>query len=217
MRCGSRTSRGVGTAGPPVTTRHQHDLLEPALPAVPGRSCRPATQRHLERPRLRSTPPTATASRWLPSRVPRPTADTGQPGATRRRRVTIAQHTASTHTIGLTNDQAEPWDYFPFNDRDFTSVAELMLVPGCPPGLFTKQFVELAPMPPSTNGDRRLRRPRSRFRQSSRPTRAPDSASPVHRYAGSDYRAAVAQRRGRVSRGGERHCRPAAYLPVPRG
>ena len=53
-------------------------------------------------------------------------------------------------TIGLPNDQAEPWDYFPFNDRDFTSVAELMLVPGCPPGLFTKQFVELAPMPPST-------------------------------------------------------------------
>ena len=30
----------------------------------------------------------------------------------------------------------------PFNDRDFTSVAELLLVPGCPPGLFTKQFVE---------------------------------------------------------------------------
>ena len=54
------------------------------------------------------------------------------------------------HTIGLMNDQPEPWDYFPFNDRDFTSVAELMLVPGCPPGLFTKQFVELAPMPPST-------------------------------------------------------------------
>ena len=40
---------------------------------------------------------------------------------------------------------AEPWDYFPFNDRDFTSVAELMLVPGCSPGLFTKQFVEFAP------------------------------------------------------------------------
>ncbi len=34
------------------------------------------------------------------------------------------------------------WDYFPFNDRDFTGVAELLLVPGCPPGLFTKQFVE---------------------------------------------------------------------------
>ncbi len=35
-----------------------------------------------------------------------------------------------------------PWANFPFNDRDFTSVAELLLVPGCPPGLFTKQFVE---------------------------------------------------------------------------
>jgi len=56
------------------------------------------------------------------------------------------------HTIGLPNDQAEPWDYFPFNDRDFTSVAELMLVPGCPPGLFTKQFVELPPMPPAASG-----------------------------------------------------------------
>ena len=54
------------------------------------------------------------------------------------------------HTLNKINDQSEPWDYFPFNDRDFTSVAELMLVPGCPPGLFTKQFVELAPMPPST-------------------------------------------------------------------
>ncbi|MGO9597590.1 MAG: hypothetical protein ACLP7Q_06170 [Isosphaeraceae bacterium] len=40
---------------------------------------------------------------------------------------------------------SEPWDYFPFNDRDFTSVAELLLVPGCPPGLFTKQFAEFAP------------------------------------------------------------------------
>jgi len=55
------------------------------------------------------------------------------------------------NTIGLINDQPEPWDYFAFNDRDFTSVAELMLVPGCPPGLFTKQFVELAPMPPTTS------------------------------------------------------------------
>jgi hypothetical protein len=34
------------------------------------------------------------------------------------------------------------WAHMPFNDRDFTSVAELLLVPGCPPGLFTKQFVE---------------------------------------------------------------------------
>ena len=57
---------------------------------------------------------------------------------------------AMYHTLGAINNQSEPWDYFPFNDRDFTSVAELMLVPGCPPGLFTKQFVELAPMPPST-------------------------------------------------------------------
>ncbi len=49
------------------------------------------------------------------------------------------------HTLGNDNDQHEPWDYFPFHDRDFTVVAELMLVPGCPPGLFTKQFAEFAP------------------------------------------------------------------------
>jgi len=66
------------------------------------------------------------------------------------------------HTLGLANDGTlnlvpysstsvtapylnEPWDYFPFNDRDFTGVAELLMVPGCPPGLFTKQFAEFAP------------------------------------------------------------------------
>jgi hypothetical protein len=66
------------------------------------------------------------------------------------------------HTLGKPNDAngtsfgtintpatptglSEPWDYFAFNDRDFTSVAELMLVPGYPPGLFTKQFAEFAP------------------------------------------------------------------------
>ena len=65
------------------------------------------------------------------------------------------------HTLGFPNDGTlnpgaavpsvvapylnEPWDYFPFNDRDFTSVAELLMVPGCPPGLFTKQFAEFAP------------------------------------------------------------------------
>ena len=49
------------------------------------------------------------------------------------------------HTLGQPNESAENWDYFVFNDRDFTSVAELTLVPGCPPGLFTKQFAEFAP------------------------------------------------------------------------
>ena len=49
------------------------------------------------------------------------------------------------HSLGFPNDSAENWDYFAFNDRDFSSVAELLLVPGCPPGLFTKQFAEFAP------------------------------------------------------------------------
>ncbi|QEH38168.1 hypothetical protein OJF2_67660 [Aquisphaera giovannonii] len=66
------------------------------------------------------------------------------------------------HTLGAPNDYTwdnlttnpsiyEAWDYFPFNDRDFTSVAELMMVPGCPPGLFTKQFVEFAPSSATAN------------------------------------------------------------------
>ena len=50
------------------------------------------------------------------------------------------------HTLGWANEQTENWDFFPFHDRDFTSVAELTLVPGCPPGLFTKQFVDAAPV-----------------------------------------------------------------------
>ena len=48
------------------------------------------------------------------------------------------------------------WDFFPFHDRDFTSVAELLLVPDCRPGLFTKQFVE---EPPSVAAVRDRRSP----------------------------------------------------------
>jgi hypothetical protein len=51
------------------------------------------------------------------------------------------------------------WDPLPFHDRDFQSVAELLLVPACPPGLFTKQFVahataqnENIPIPPHDSG-----------------------------------------------------------------
>jgi len=66
------------------------------------------------------------------------------------------------HTLGYPNDgnvttpRATPavkefWDFFPFHDRDFTSAFELTLVPGCPPGLFTKQFAEFAPT--QTNED----------------------------------------------------------------
>lgn len=58
----------------------------------------------------------------------------------------ITPTTGIYHTLGKVNDSSENWDYFPFHDRDFMSVAELALVPGCPPGLFTKQFVENAPL-----------------------------------------------------------------------
>ncbi len=56
------------------------------------------------------------------------------------------------HTLGAKNDSLDlNWDHLPFFDRDFTSVAELTLVPGCPPGLFTKQFVEMQPPLPNPN------------------------------------------------------------------
>ena len=66
----------------------------------------------------------------------------------------------------------EPWDYFPFNDRDFTSVAELLMVPGCPPGLFTKQFVEFAPSSANVTGSSAMSRPRqpSSQKRSDRPS-----------------------------------------------
>ena len=50
------------------------------------------------------------------------------------------------HTIGTTNANREDWSLFQFNDRDFQSVAELLQVPGCGPGQFTKMFVENPPL-----------------------------------------------------------------------
>ena len=136
---------GGGTAGPHATLGTNCNLLEPAVPAVPGRTCRSVTQRHLQCRR----------SAIHPLRLQRTDGPADYPSTS----LTMGNYRGPPanpitqkiyHTIGQINDQSEPWDYFPFNDRDFTSVAELMLVPGCPPGLFTKQFVELAPMPPST-------------------------------------------------------------------
>jgi hypothetical protein len=57
------------------------------------------------------------------------------------------------HTLGQVNRQtnnAEEWDHLPFHDRDFMGVYELAQVPASPPGLFTKQFVELPPDPIGT-------------------------------------------------------------------
>ena len=55
----------------------------------------------------------------------------------------VATTKTYSETIGKVNNPADTnWSQFPFFDRDFNSVAELLLVPGCPPGLFTKQFVE---------------------------------------------------------------------------
>ncbi|GIW86619.1 MAG: hypothetical protein KatS3mg108_0943 [Isosphaeraceae bacterium] len=65
------------------------------------------------------------------------------------------------HTLGYDNrlesggsSPRENWDHFPFLDRDFASVTELLLVPDCPPGLFTKKFAERAGLPdPADAGD----------------------------------------------------------------
>ncbi len=51
----------------------------------------------------------------------------------------------SINPAGARTVAIEGWDHLPIHDRDFTSVAELTLVPACPPGLFTKQFGEFAP------------------------------------------------------------------------
>jgi hypothetical protein len=54
-----------------------------------------------------------------------------------------------SHTLGRPNHPVETdWDYVPFLDRDFTSLAEVLLVPRCAPGLFTKKFAEQAPPVP---------------------------------------------------------------------
>src|SRR5262249_52452459 len=40
------------------------------------------------------------------------------------------------HSLGASDPNSDgAWDYLPFNDRDFTSVVELAMVPSCPPGL----------------------------------------------------------------------------------
>jgi hypothetical protein len=45
-------------------------------------------------------------------------------------------------SLGAENEPDDDWNLFPFFDRDFSSPAELLLVPGVSPGLFTKQFVD---------------------------------------------------------------------------
>ena len=104
------------------------------------------------------------------------------------------------HTLGVAGTPRDNWDYFPFHDRDFMSVAELSLVPDCPPGLFTKLFAELSPDPttprrpgstptsprPRSTGPRRtaIRRgsssaPPSRSRTSMRRIPAGSSSAPT--------------------------------------
>ena len=181
-----------GTAGPPATLGT--NML------FSSQRCQPFRGGHAVR--LPSDTSNAAAPLYTPygysEQMAQPTlqsANYGYSGGATGNQVTQKIY----HTIGQINDQPEPWDYFPFNDRDFTSVAELMLVPGCPPGLFTKQFVELAPMPPSTTtyadfATNDIPRAHHHPDQPKRPDRIP--AGPLHRHTASG-----AQCRGCVPRG----------------
>jgi len=59
---------------------------------------------------------------------------------------TIVSDERMRHTIGDTNSRNETWENYPFADRDFQSVGELLLVPSVGPGRFTKMFVENQPL-----------------------------------------------------------------------
>ncbi|MBI1323879.1 hypothetical protein GC170_11945 [bacterium] len=58
---------------------------------------------------------------------------------------TLVSDERMRHTIGDGNARSETWELLPFADRDFQSVAELLLVPSVGPGRFTKMFVENQP------------------------------------------------------------------------
>jgi hypothetical protein len=60
---------------------------------------------------------------------------------------TIVSDERIRHTIGdpTSHSDREAWENFAFADRDYQSVAELLLVPSIGPGRFTKMFVENQP------------------------------------------------------------------------
>ena len=88
-----------------------------------------------------SAPPVASA----PTSFPRYTYSTtaaGPPPSTTTTNLPTALNFMQSINSATGGTRDSNWSPFPFHDRDFASVAELLLVPGCPPGLFTKQFVE---------------------------------------------------------------------------
>ena len=112
----------AGVTGDVRSARTATASRSPCRPPRPQTSARPGASRSPGRTGF--TTPWCAQRRWWYSgrREPRPAGPPAAPPSL-----------------------VEPWDNFAFNDRDFTSVAELLLVPGCPPGLFTKQFAEFAP------------------------------------------------------------------------
>ena len=142
---------GGGTAGsPPSLANANQHFLVPAAPAVPGRTRGAHARRDR---RTRSALRLQRADRRADHADHRPWASPAGSQITEPADSTtpLACPTTARVNLGSAGPPVvppylnEPWDYFPFNDRDFTSVAELLMVPGCPPGLFTKQFAEFAP------------------------------------------------------------------------
>lgn len=102
-------------------------------------------------------------------------------------------------TLDKDNDNDEDWEPLVFHDRDFHSVAELLLVPGCPPGLFTKQFVDKAaleggdvggdneyvPLPPHNTGATPV--PNDQPTGAREGDRLPDAGGPGNPYLPKSY------------------------------
>jgi hypothetical protein len=98
-------------------------------------------------------------------------------GGTPSAPATGASTKGAFHTLGWANEGTENWVYLPFHDRDFTSLGELLLVPGCAPGLFAKQFVEAAPSGTFVNGTPLLSSSSSPFTYPNLPTIGGHNAS----------------------------------------
>ncbi len=125
-----RGGHAVSTAPPttPTTTLPAYGYSEQTAPAV--------------------APPT-TGGPWSPTLTPlygKYGTEATSPRSTDAIYHTMGQRNVGEYYVtGATATFHDDWAYVPFNDRDFTSVAELLMVPGCPPGLFTKSFIEKAP------------------------------------------------------------------------
>ena len=129
------------TAGRP--NLREHGLLGPAVPALSRRPRRPRRDGHTGRRSRRA------ADAGCPLRLHR--ADRGGRGTgiysdpAGDPRLTI-RPTRCYHTLGIANDQAEPWDYFPFHDRDFTERGRADAGAGLPAGAVHQAIRRVRPV-----------------------------------------------------------------------